>query len=182
MGYPFKHPNHMPTTHYSPGMKESSTYNTHTPPLTHYAQTNKTKHTYEYYDNLLDTLKRRLKTEKLQILQADKGPGLLLIHNTTLTDIYSEYLHTNATTVTTLHYNEALRKLRLVLYLKRIEIGPGAETDDRPPTLYFKIKTHKPSFITNTTSQPEIYTYTNGPKQFTPIARPIIITPCTRAC
>ena len=56
----------------------------------------------------------------------------------------------------------------------RIEIGPGSLTDDRPPTLYFKIKTHKPYFITNTTSQPEIYTYNNGPKELTPIARPII--------
>ena len=55
-----------------------------------------------------------------------------------------------------------------------IEIGPEALTDDRPPTLYFKIKTHKPTFITHETSQPEVYTYSNVAKDLTKIARPII--------
>ena len=49
-----------------------------------------------------------------------------------------------------------------------IEIGPEALTDDRPPTLYFKIKTHKPTLTTHETTQPEVYTYTNGAKELSP--------------
>ena len=55
-----------------------------------------------------------------------------------------------------------------------IRIKPTATTDDRPPTMYFKIKTHKPTFHTNQTEEMEIYTYTNGAKELTPISRPII--------
>ena len=156
-------------------------------PLTHYTQTNTTRRTYEHYEQLLDTLKRRLKAEQLQIIQADKGPGLLVIHNTTLTDIYKQYLQTNATTVSASTYNESVRRLKLFLYLMDLEIGPEAVTDDRPPTLYFKIKTHKPTFITHEAGQPEVYTYLNGAKNLTNIARPIInhrnsITTHTSSC
>ena len=56
-----------------------------------------------------------------------------------------------------------------------IEIGPEALTDDRPPTLYFKIKTHKPT-IYHSRDEPiqEVYTYSNVAKDLTKIARPII--------
>ena len=49
-------------------------------PLTHFTQNNATKQTYDTYERLFNKLKQHLKTEKLQILQADKGPGLILIH------------------------------------------------------------------------------------------------------
>ena len=52
--------------------------------------------------------------EKIQILQADKGPGSLLIHNPTLTELYHAYLNNNATQVTPLEYNGTLRKLKYV--------------------------------------------------------------------
>ena len=38
------------------------------------------------------------------------------------------------------------------------------KTNDRAPTIYFKIKTHKASFATQTTESNEIYTYRNGSK------------------
>ena len=60
-------------------------------PLTHFTQTTKTRKTYEQYEELLDGL-RTLKAEELQVVQANKGPGLILIHNKTLTAIYEEYL------------------------------------------------------------------------------------------
>ena len=46
--------------------------------------------------------------------------------------------------------------------------------DDRPPTLYFKIKTHEDQFITTIKDQMEIYLYNMGPKELSEIARPII--------
>ena len=109
--------------------------------------------------NLLDTLKRQLKTEKIQILQADKDPGLLLIHNATLTELYNKYLNNNATQVTPHEYNETLRKLKYILNLMFVNENNN-NTDDRPPTLYFKIKTHKEQFLTTTTEQMGIYTST----------------------
>ena len=54
-------------------------------------------------------------------------------------------------------YNETLRQLIVTLYLINIEIGPAATADDQPPTMYFKIKTHKASLSTKPSSQPEIH-------------------------
>ena len=81
------------------------------PPLTHFTLNHRSEKLYEKYENLLDTLKRQLKTEKLQILQADKGPGLLLIHNATLSDLYTTYLNANANKVEAHEYNKVLRPL-----------------------------------------------------------------------
>ena len=146
------------------------------PSLTHFEQTNNTRRTNELQGhNFLRTLRQHLNTERLQILQADKGPGLVLIHNNTLTYIYKEYHRTNAVHVTAATYNETLRKLILVLYLMSVEITSDAVTDDRPPTMYLKIKTHKPTFSTQSTSKQEIYVFTNGPNKLTSISRPIII-------
>eukprot|EP00800_Vazella_pourtalesii_P004074 TRINITY_DN1430_c0_g2_i1.p2 TRINITY_DN1430_c0_g2~~TRINITY_DN1430_c0_g2_i1.p2 ORF type:complete len:171 (-),score=20.88 TRINITY_DN1430_c0_g2_i1:970-1482(-) len=110
------------------------------PPLTHFTLNHRSENLYEKYENLLDTLRRQLKAEKLQILQADKGPGLLLIHNTTLSDLYTTYLNTNAHKVEAHEYNEVLRQLRVILYMMSIN-ETNTNTDDRPPTMYFKIKT-----------------------------------------
>ena len=47
-------------------------------------------------------------------------------------------------------------------------------TDDRPPTIYFKIKTHKTTFHHTTTQHENIYIYSNGAKDLLPITRAII--------
>ena len=47
-------------------------------------------------------------------------------------------------------------------------------TDDRPPTVYFKVKTHKTTFRTSTTEHEEIYTYKNGAQELLPISRAIV--------
>lgn len=56
-----------------------------------------------------------------------------------LTDLYQEYLNNNAMKATHQQYNETLRRLKLILYLMKVNIPPQAPTDDRPPTCYFKI-------------------------------------------
>eukprot|EP00800_Vazella_pourtalesii_P012414 TRINITY_DN2925_c0_g1_i2.p1 TRINITY_DN2925_c0_g1~~TRINITY_DN2925_c0_g1_i2.p1 ORF type:complete len:432 (-),score=12.92 TRINITY_DN2925_c0_g1_i2:1261-2556(-) len=143
-------------------------------PLTHFTQNNATKQTYDTYERLFNKLKQHLKTEKLQILQADKGPGLILIHNSTLTEIYNNYLQTNGTQITNVQYNNTVRRIKHILYLMNVNIKEDTTTDDRLPTMYFKIKTHKQSFQTYPINHPEIYTYTLGAKDLTNIARPII--------
>ena len=41
--------------------------------LTHFTLNHRSEKIYERYENLLDKLKRKLKVEKLQIIQANKG-------------------------------------------------------------------------------------------------------------
>ena len=53
--------------------------------------------------------KKQFKVEKMQILQADKGPGLLLINHATLSELYTIYLNANANKVTAHEYNEVLQ-------------------------------------------------------------------------
>ena len=71
-------------------------------------------------------------------------------------------------------YNETLRRLKLFLYLMKVNIPPQAATDDRPPTCYFKIKTHKAAFRNYTTAEPHIHIYTLGGKSLANLSRPII--------
>ena len=144
------------------------------PPLTHFAQNNKVQQTYSHYDRLLLQLKQHLRTEKLQILSADKGPGLILIPTKELTELYREHLQQNATTATMQQYNETLRRLKVILYLMKVNIPPQAATDDRPPTCYFKVKTHKAAFRNYTTAEPHIHIYTLGGKALANLSRPII--------
>ena len=113
------------------------------PPLTHFTLNNEAQHTYNHYDRLLQQLKQHLRVEKLQILSTDKGSCLILIPIKELTELYQEHLQKNATKATIQQYNETLRRLKLILYLMEVNISPQATTDDRPPTCYFKIKTHK---------------------------------------
>ena len=62
------------------------TLETNNPPLTHFQTTQRHTRTYTKYKNLLNTLKRDLKTHSLTIVSADKGPGLILLEqNTTST-------------------------------------------------------------------------------------------------
>ena len=144
------------------------------PPLTHFTLNNKVQHTYNYYDRLLQQLKQHLRAEKLQILSADNGPGLILIPMKELTELYREHLQQNATTASIHQYNETLRRLKVILYLMKVNIPPQATTDDRPPTCYFKIKTHKPAFTNYTTAEPHIHIYTLGGKALSSLSRPII--------
>ena len=47
-------------------------------------------------------------------------------------------------------------------------------TDDRPPTMYLKIKNHKPTFHHTTTQYRYTCMYTNGANDLLPITRAII--------
>ena len=70
-------------------------------------------------------------------------------------------------------YMKALHDLKVILYMI-LEPRKMNYTDDRPPTMYFKIKSHKPSFRTTTTEYEEIYCYSNGAKDLLIISRAII--------
>ena len=121
------------------------------PPLTQFTLDNETQRTYEKYEHLLNDLKQRLKTEKLQILQADKGLGLLLIHNNSLRDMYNEYLKQKATQITPDGYVTILIKLQMSLS-----------------------RTTKMKQTSTTTGHLEIFTYSNGVKELAEISRLII--------
>ena len=139
--------------------------------LTHFQLTNKQKHTYDNYNKLLTKLNEKLKQQKLKILQADKGPGLILVQNNTLTQLYKKYF--SAEQSDTNKYMKALHDLKVILYMI-MEPRKMNSTDDRPPTVYFKVKTHKTTFRTSTTEHEEIYTYKNGAQELLPISRAIV--------
>ena len=144
------------------------------PPLTHFILNNKAQQTYDHYVILLQQLKQHLQVEKLQILSADKGPGLILIPIKKLTDLYQEHLRNNATKAPHQQLNENLSRLKLILYLVKVNISPQATTDDRPPTCYFKIKTHTTAFTNYITAEPHIHIYTLGGKELANLSRPFI--------
>ena len=101
-------------------------------PLTHFTLNHRSEKNPE---NLQDTLKRQLNEEKLQILQADKGPGLLLIHNATLSDLYTTYLNANANKVEAHEYDEVLRQLKVILYMMSVKKPTPTRTIDSPPCI-----------------------------------------------
>ena len=118
-------------------------------------------------------MKDALKTDKLSIVACDKGPGLLLMGNNTLQSTYQEYLKGNSFITSNLDIKKALFGLKNSL----LEVDSRASiinTDDRVPTFYFKIKTHKDTFTTNTTRFSEIFSYNLGPKTLAKIARPVV--------
>ena len=154
------------------------------PPLTHFNLRPQEKRTHDNYKQLLCTLKQDMKNHSVAIIAAHKGPGLILIHKTTLAAFYSEYLDTTGYLITATQYLSCIAKLKHAL--GQIEANTNLHnTDDRPPTMYLKNKNPKPTITTETTQHNEIYIYTIGPKQLTKrISRPIVnhknsITTCT---
>ncbi|KAI6649852.1 hypothetical protein LOD99_6402 [Oopsacas minuta] len=146
---------------------------TNTPPLTYYQISRPEQRTYNRYSHLLQQLKENVKRENVQILSADKGPGLVIVKTFTVMRLYQLYLGKAATNVPPTTYMSAISRLKNALY----KLNPDTQlqnTDDRVPTMYFKIKTHKATFLTHTTQHPEIYTYSNGAKELVEISRPII--------
>ena len=143
------------------------------PPLTKFLTPKGRQRTYNTYNKLLTNLKTILKKEKLSVVASDKGPGLILIGTSELHKIYLNYLETNATQMHPQVYIKSLATLKTSLFELRQQT-PMDNTDDRVPTFYFKIKTHKPVFKTETTKFMEIYTYKLGAKELTKISRPIV--------
>ena len=172
-GLSFQLPQDSTATPFLTNFQKCLTLETNNPPLTHFQTTHRHTRTYTKYKTLLTTLKRDLKTNGLTIVSADKGPGLIILEQTTLTDIYNLYFTKTGHKVQTDQYKNILRKLKQTI----IQIDESTKllnTDDRPPTIYFKLKTHKPTFLTTTTIKNEIYTYTNGAQSFLPISRAIV--------
>ena len=98
---------------------------------------------------------------------------MILLETNTLTDIYDLYYTKTGHKVQTDKYKNTLRKLKQTI-LHIDDTTKLQNTDDSPPTIYFKLKTHKPTFLTQTTIKNEIYIYTNGGKSFLPISRAIV--------
>ncbi|KAI6661170.1 hypothetical protein LOD99_10149 [Oopsacas minuta] len=87
--------------------------------------------------------------------------------------IYLLYLSKKSTNVHPLIYLQALKSLKETL----ANVNPDTQlknTDDRVPTMYFKVKTYKASFSTSTTQYPEIYTCTHSSQDLVDICRPIV--------
>ena len=147
---------------------------TNTPPLTHFLTDNKRQATYDKYNKLLTDLKQALKKEQLSIVSCDKGPGLLLIENNSLQALYKQYLTGNAKLINSIDIiHNTLNNLKTSLLHVDIK-AKITNTDDRIPTFYFKIKTHKTAFITTTTKFTEILAYDLGPKTLSKISRPVV--------
>ena len=122
---------------------------------------------------LLNTLEQKLKQHQATVLSADKGPGLIITQITTFLQLYNEYLKQNAHNVHPGIYLDHLANIRNTIALLNPLITIKTN-DDRIPTFYFKIKTHKEIFNAQTTKYKEIYTYNIGPKTMCTIARPIV--------
>lgn len=154
---------------------------TNTPPVTRFNIPNSHSHTYRIFKRLLSRLKRQIKQHECSLLTADKGPGLVIIENNTLTGLYNAYIQSKATLVHPADYLVAFDNLFTAL----LQIDPFMKTnttDSRPPTFYFKVKTHKPAFITSTTPHPEIYIYNQTPSTLLPIVRPILNHKASISC
>ena len=124
--------------------------NNNLPPLTHFQLTHQQQRTYDHYNTLLTKLKKELKTHKLKILQADKGPGLIILQENTLTKLYQLYFENSTTITDTETYLKSLHDLKVIYYMILYDTKMN-NTDDRPPTIYFKVKTHKTTFVHTTT-------------------------------
>ena len=133
----------------------------------------KKNNTYKKFQQTLNTLEQKLKQQQATVLSADKGPGLLIAQNTTVLQIYREYLKLNAHNVHPAIYIDHLNNIRDTL-AKLNPLLTLKTNDDRVPTFYFKIKTHKDVFNAQPTKHKEIYTYNIGPIVICTIARPIV--------
>ena len=147
--------------------------NNNLPPLTHFQLAHQQQRISDHYNTLLTKLKKELKTHKLKILQADKGPGLIILQENTLTKLYQLYFENSTTITDTETYLKSLHDLKVIYYMILYDTKMN-NTDDRPPTIYFKVKTHKTTFVHTTTQHENIYTYSNGATDLLPITRAII--------
>ena len=109
-GLSFQLPQESTATPFLSNFHTCLTLETNNPPLTHFQTTHQHTRTYTKYQKLLQTLKRDLKTNKLTIVSADKGPGLILLGTDTLTDIYDLYFTKTGHKVQTDQYKNTLRK------------------------------------------------------------------------
>ena len=89
----------------------------------------------------------------------DKGHGLVILHESDLAQIYQIWLDENATRVPGYYYFNAINHLRDLL----AEQDSDLQTlqDDRAPTMYFKVKVHKPNFRTKEVTSPGLFEIKN---------------------
>ena len=98
------------------------------------------------HTSLLTSVKLRLTEGALSILSADKGPVLILIPNLVVDTLYSDFL--NHSCPNPLSPDDYIRHFKSLKHALTV-IGSGIQlgmTDERCPSFYFKIKSHKPSF------------------------------------
>ena len=123
---------------------------TNTPPVTRFNIPTSQVHTHRTFKRLLSRFRKQIKESQYSLITADKGSDLVIIQNTTLTELYHRNIQTKATLI---HPGDYLT-ISNDLFEALIQIDPFTKTnatDDRPPTFCFKVKTHKPAFLTSTT-------------------------------
>ena len=122
-------------------LRRNTNLNADQPPLTKFEQKSNERHIYDTYVRLYKKLQNSLRRDKLKTFQVDKGPGLIILHESTLTELYKLYLNKEATIAETAEYIKILRDLKIILYMT-FDNRQMSKTDDRAPTIYFKFKTH----------------------------------------
>ena len=124
------------------------------PPLTHFTQPAWIRKFHRTHSSLITQIRSQLTTLSLTLNQVDKGHGLVVLHKSTLTQIYRSYLRCETTRVPPVKYKQDCDKLRNMLY--DLDKNRKSYTDDRCPNLYFKyicrhtrpIVNHRPSLTT----------------------------------
>ena len=142
-----------------------------TPPLTHFPLPRWKRDLQREYRFLLTRVKDQIRKHSLCIIQVDKGHGLVILHESDLAEIYRLWLNENATRVPGYYYFDAVNKLRDLLADEDPELK--STQDDRPPTMYFKVKVHKPNFKSREVTSPGLFQINNTLKEMSQLVRPI---------
>ena len=76
-----------PTPFLTP-FKHLLTLTRNTPPMTKFNIEKKRNDTYQKFQPTLNTLEQKLRQQQATVLSADKGPGLIIIQNATVLQLY----------------------------------------------------------------------------------------------
>ena len=139
-------------------------------PLTRFPLPRAHRDTHKRFTSLLASFRLLIKRYSLRIISTDKSSGLVILTDTELQVLYSTYL-LQFKQIPAFWYYKFITSLRRKIFNLDHNLRTSV-TDDRPPTAYFKLKTHKDTFPSSYTVFTNIFTF--DPYAIAPFARPIV--------
>ena len=116
----------------------------------------------------MDQLRQKLSFQEMSIISADKGSGLIIISHAHLHSLYAKSTE-NMEQTSANQFIQSLNSLKTAIY----NFNPSTSleaTDDRMPTMYFKIKIHKSAFqecLQESTTHTNIFGYLSREEDIT---------------
>ena len=141
-------------------------------PVTHFTLPRWKRNLQRERSFLWKKISKQLESLELCIFQADKGNGLVIVHKSDLNQLYRNYLADNAMVFPPFKYFNDIQALRSLLADR--EPNLKATADDRPPTFYFKLKTHKKAFNVQEMYSPGLFEIRNSLTELSLLLRPIV--------